>query len=58
MNVVQETVSVASQAGATILETGVIGALLILSLIGNGVLIWRLIACYRYNNNQGDQDAL
>lgn len=36
-----------------ILEQGIIGALLVLSIIGNIALVWALVRAYRWNSHQG-----
>lgn len=47
-----EIIAVGGVALRAIIEQGVIGALLALSLIANAILVWRLIACYRSHNHE------
>jgi hypothetical protein len=44
---IQTTGELVERAGSSILEVGVVGALLLLSILGNVALVWAVIRAYR-----------
>lgn len=51
----QEAIGALGSAANSLLEVGLVGALLLLSLGGNVFLIWRLIACYRTHIRENER---
>lgn len=43
----EEVPALVGAAGRSVLDVGVVGALLLLSLAGNVALVWALVRCWR-----------
>lgn len=53
----QETLGLVAAAGASVIEAGVLGALLVLSVAGNVALVIALVRCWRFHRGGVDHDA-